>query len=73
MVRVRRFGDTVLNWKIQTAQRVIGHTGGDFGISSAVRWFPDSGNYTFVVLSNYDRGGILTDAKLQEIIVQNGE
>lgn len=50
---------------------VIGHTGGDFGISSAVRWFPDSGNYTFVVLSNYDRGGILTDVKLQEIIVQN--
>jgi CubicO group peptidase (beta-lactamase class C family) len=52
-------------------KRVIGHTGGDFGISSAVRWFPDSGNYTFVVLSNYDRGGILTDVKLQELIVQN--
>jgi CubicO group peptidase (beta-lactamase class C family) len=52
-------------------QRVIGHGGGDLGISSALRWFPDSGNYTVVVLSNYDRGGILTSVKLQEMIVQN--
>ena len=53
------------------AQRVIGHGGGDLGISSALRWYPDSGNYTLVVLSNYDRGGILTVVKLQEMIVQN--
>ena len=48
-------------------QRVIGHTGGDLGVSSALEWFPDSG-YTVVVLSNYDRGGIITIDKLQEMI-----
>jgi CubicO group peptidase (beta-lactamase class C family) len=46
---------------------VIGHTGGDLGVSSALEWFPDSG-YTVVVLSNYDRGGIITIDKLQEMI-----
>jgi CubicO group peptidase (beta-lactamase class C family) len=51
-------------------KRVIGHSGGDLGISSAVRWYPDSGNYTVVVLSNYDRGGILTIVKIQEMIIQ---
>jgi CubicO group peptidase (beta-lactamase class C family) len=51
-------------------QRVIGHSGGDHGVSSAVRWYPDSGNYTVVVLSNYDRGGIITIYKLQEMITQ---
>ncbi|HEY5884255.1 MAG TPA: serine hydrolase domain-containing protein [Pyrinomonadaceae bacterium] len=50
-------------------QRVIGHGGGDFGISSGVRWYPDSGNYTLVILSNYDRGGIITIYKLQEMII----
>jgi CubicO group peptidase (beta-lactamase class C family) len=50
--------------------RVIGHGGGDLGISSAVRWYPDSGNYTIVVLSNYDRGGIITIYKLEEMIIQ---
>lgn len=50
-------------------QRVIGHGGGDLGVSSGVRWYPDSGNYTVVVLSNYDRGGIITIDKLQEMIV----
>jgi CubicO group peptidase (beta-lactamase class C family) len=48
-------------------KRVIGHTGGDLGVSSALEWFPDSG-YTVVVLSNYDRGGIITIDKLQEMI-----
>lgn len=52
-------------------KRVIGHGGGDFGVSSAVRWYPDSGNYTVVVLSNYDRGGIITIDKLQEMIIQS--
>jgi CubicO group peptidase (beta-lactamase class C family) len=52
-------------------KRVIGHTGGDLGISSALEWFPDSGNYTVVVLSNYDRGGIITIDKLQEMIIQS--
>jgi CubicO group peptidase (beta-lactamase class C family) len=52
-------------------QRVIGHGGGDLGISSGVRWFPDSGNYTFIVLSNYDRGGIITNYKVQELILTN--
>jgi CubicO group peptidase (beta-lactamase class C family) len=51
-------------------QRVIGHGGGDFGISSALRWYPDLGNYTVVILSNYDRGGILTDVKLKEMIIR---
>jgi len=49
--------------------RVIGHGGGDLGISSGIRWYPDSGNYTFAVLSNYDRGGIITNDKLQELII----
>ena len=48
-------------------KRVIGHTGGDLGVSAALEWFPDSG-YTVVVLSNYDRGGIITIDKLQEMI-----
>jgi hypothetical protein len=48
-------------------KRVIGHTGGDLGVSSALEWFPDSGNYTVVALSNYDRGGIITIDKLQEM------
>ncbi|MEP6742321.1 MAG: serine hydrolase domain-containing protein [bacterium] len=51
-------------------QRVIGHGGGDLGVSSAVRWYPDSGNYTIIVLSNYDRGGIITIYKLEEMIMQ---
>jgi CubicO group peptidase (beta-lactamase class C family) len=51
-------------------KRVIGHSGGDLGVSSAVRWYPNSGNYTVVVLSNYDRGGILTIVKIQEMIIQ---
>ncbi len=52
-------------------KRVIGHGGGDLGISSGVRWFPDSGNYTFIVLSNYDRGGIVANYKVQELILTN--
>jgi CubicO group peptidase (beta-lactamase class C family) len=52
-------------------KRVIGHGGGDLGISSGIRWYPDSGNYTFAVLSNYDRGGIITNDKLQELIFQS--
>lgn len=52
-------------------KRVIGHGGGDLGISSGIRWYPNSGNYTFVVLSNYDRGGIITNDKLQEMIMNN--
>ena len=50
-------------------KRVIGHGGGDFGISSGIRWYPDSGNYTIIVLSNYDRGGIITMYKLEEMIL----
>ena len=52
-------------------KRVIGHTGGDLGVSCALEWFPDSGNYTVVVLSNYDRGGIVTIDKLTEMIIQS--
>lgn len=52
-------------------KRIIGHGGGDLGVSSGVRWFPDSGNYTFIVLSNYDRGGIITNYKVQELILTN--
>jgi CubicO group peptidase (beta-lactamase class C family) len=53
------------------AKRVIGHTGGDLGVSCALEWFPDSGNYTVVVLSNYDRGGIIAIDKLTEMIIQS--
>lgn len=53
--------------------RVIGHGGGDLGISCAVRWYPDSGNYTVIVLSNYDRGGQIAIFKLQEMIIQNSK
>ena len=49
---------------------VIGHGGGDLGISSGLRWFPDSG-YTLVILSNYDRGGIVTDDKLKDLIIHS--
>ena len=49
---------------------VIGHGGGDLGISSGLRWFPDSG-YTLVILSNYDRGGIVTDDKLKDLIIRS--
>jgi CubicO group peptidase (beta-lactamase class C family) len=52
-------------------KRVIGHGGGDLGVSSVIRWYPDSGNYTVVVLSNYDRGGIITIDKLQDMIIQS--
>lgn len=51
-------------------KRVIGHGGGDLGVSSAIRWYPDSGNFTIAVLSNYDLGGIVAIDKLQELIVQ---
>jgi CubicO group peptidase (beta-lactamase class C family) len=51
-------------------KRVIGHGGGDLGISSSIRWYPDSGNYTVVILSNYDRGGIIGIDKIQEMIIQ---
>jgi CubicO group peptidase (beta-lactamase class C family) len=54
-------------------QRVIGHGGGDLGVSSGIRWYPDSGNYSFVVLSNYDRGGILVNYKLEEMIIYQVE
>lgn len=54
-----------------SGKKVIGHGGGDLGISSAVRMYPDSGDYTVIVLSNYDRGGIITIYKLQELITQN--
>ena len=56
--------------ELVNGQRVIGHGGGDLGVSSGIRWYPDSGNYTFVVLSNYDRGGILVNYKLEEMIIQ---
>ena len=52
-------------------KHVIGHTGGDLGVSSALFWYPDSGNYTVIVLSNYDRGGIITIDKLQELIIRS--
>lgn len=48
-------------------QRVIGHGGGDFGISCVYRLYPDSGNYTVVVLSNYERHIVVF--KLHELIL----
>ena len=52
-------------------KRVFGHGGGDLGISSGIRWYPDSGNYTFIVLSNYDRGGIVANDKIQDLIIHS--
>ena len=52
-------------------KRVIGHGGGDLGISSGFRFYPDSGNYVFAVLSNYDRGGIVVNDKLQDLIIHS--
>ena len=51
-------------------KRVIGHGGGDLGISSGIRLFPDSGKYELIILSNYDRGGIIANYKIQELIIQ---
>jgi CubicO group peptidase (beta-lactamase class C family) len=48
-------------------QRVIGHGGGDFGISCVYRVYPDSGNYTVIVLSNYERHIVVF--KLHELIL----
>lgn len=68
-------GDTYYGYGFEleniNGKRVIGHGGGDLGISSGVRWYPDSGNYTLVVMSNYDRGGIITNDKLQEMIIHS--
>jgi CubicO group peptidase (beta-lactamase class C family) len=50
-------------------ERVIGHGGGDLGISSGIRWYPDSNNITVAILSNYDRGGIVGIDKIQEMIL----
>jgi CubicO group peptidase (beta-lactamase class C family) len=56
--------------EIGEGKRVIGHGGGDLGISSGVRWYPDNG-YTLAILSNYDRGGIVAIDKLQEMIINS--
>lgn len=74
-ILARKYDTTQTYWgygfelELIDGQRVIGHGGGDFGISSGIRWYPDSGNYTVVVLSNYDRGGILTMSKIEEMIL----
>jgi CubicO group peptidase (beta-lactamase class C family) len=59
-----------LELEIENGKRVIGHGGGDLGISTALRMYPDPGDYTVIVLSNYDRGGILTIYKIQEWLTQ---
>lgn len=68
-------GDTYYGYGFElediNGKRMIGNSGGDLGVSSTLRWYPDSGNYTVVVLSNYDRGGIIAIDKLQEMIIQN--
>lgn len=77
-ILARKYDATQTYWgygfelELIDGQRVIGHGGGDFGISSGIRWYPDSGNYTVVVLSNYDRGGILTIYKIEEMILNQG-
>jgi hypothetical protein len=66
-ITARKYDAGQTNWgygfELETVngKRVIGHGGGDFGISSGVRMFPDSGNYTLIILSNYDRGGIIAN------------
>jgi CubicO group peptidase (beta-lactamase class C family) len=56
--------------EVTGGKRVIGHGGGDLGISSGVRMYPDAGDYTLIILSNYDRGGILVNYKIQEMLTQ---
>jgi CubicO group peptidase (beta-lactamase class C family) len=74
-VEARRVDAAIESWgygfELETVngQRVMGHTGGDFGVSSAFRLYPDSGNYTLIVLSNTDRGGQVALYKLQELIL----
>ncbi len=74
-VEARRVDAAVTSWgygfelENVSGQRVMGHTGGDFGVSSAFRLYPDSGNYTLIVLSNTDRGGQVALYKLQELIL----
>ena len=74
-IEARRIDAAVTSWgyglelENVAGQRVIGHTGGDFGVSSVFRMYPDSGNYTVVVLSNTDRGGQIAIYKLQELIL----
>ena len=74
-VEARRIDAAVTSWgygfelENVNGQRVMGHTGGDFGVSSVFRFYPDSGNYTVIVLSNTDRGGQIALYKIHELIV----
>jgi CubicO group peptidase (beta-lactamase class C family) len=74
-VEARKIDAAITYWgygfEIETigGQRVLGHTGGDFGVSSVFRLYPDSGNYTVIVLSNTDRGGQIAIYKIQELIL----
>lgn len=74
-VEARRIDAAVTSWgygfelESVASQRVLGHTGGDFGVSSVFRIYPDSGNYTVIVLSNTDRAGQIAIYKLQELIL----
>lgn len=74
-VEARKIDAAVTSWgygfelEEVAGQHVIGHTGGDFGVSSVFRIYPDSGNYTVVVLSNTDRGGQIAIYKIQELIL----
>ncbi len=47
--------------------RIVGHSGGFPGISSNLDMFLDSG-FTAVVLSNYDEGSRVVNAKLKELV-----
>lgn len=72
-VEARRFEGQQTYWgygfeiEDTNGQRAIGHGGGDFGISCVYRVYPDSGNYTVVVLSNYERHIVVF--KLHELIL----
>jgi CubicO group peptidase (beta-lactamase class C family) len=74
-VEARRIDAAVTYWgygfEIETigGKHVMGHTGGDFGVSSVFRMYPDAGNYTVIVLSNTDRGGQIAIYKIQELIL----
>jgi CubicO group peptidase (beta-lactamase class C family) len=57
-------------FQLEKGKRVIGHYGGDLGISAGLSMYPDTGDYTLIVLSNYDRGGMITIYKIQEMILQ---
>jgi len=50
----------------QTQGRIVGHSGGFIGINATLGMYLDSG-YTVIILSNYTRGILAVDDKIQNL------